>query len=146
IDFALFYASGQVMDRFGRLWAAMPAMLLMGCGFLALSLTHDGDTAILWFGMLAGMLGVGNGLSSGILMTLGADAAPRQNPAAFLGSWRTLTDAGGALAPLLIAGVTAIASLSVAAALMGAVGLIGAYGFFRWIPRGEPERDPGETD
>ena len=24
IDFALFYASGQVMDRFGRLWAAMP--------------------------------------------------------------------------------------------------------------------------
>ncbi|MGL3151169.1 MFS transporter [Microbacterium sp. A82] len=146
IDFALFYASGQVMDRFGRLWAAMPAMLLMGCGFLALSLTHDGDAAILWFGMLAGVLGVGNGLSSGILMTLGADAAPRQNPAAFLGSWRTLTDAGGALAPLLIAGVTAIASLSVAAALMGAIGLIGAYGFFRWIPRGEPERDPGETD
>ena len=30
IDFALFYASGQVMDRFGRLWAALPAMLLMG--------------------------------------------------------------------------------------------------------------------
>jgi MFS family permease len=24
IDFALFYASGQVMDRFGRLWAALP--------------------------------------------------------------------------------------------------------------------------
>ena len=32
IDFALFYASGQVMDRFGRLWAALPAMLLMGAG------------------------------------------------------------------------------------------------------------------
>jgi hypothetical protein len=30
IDFALFYASGQVMDRFGRLWAALPAMVLMG--------------------------------------------------------------------------------------------------------------------
>ena len=41
IDFALFYASGQVMDRFGRLWAALPAMLLMGAGFLALSFTHD---------------------------------------------------------------------------------------------------------
>src|SRR5690606_7124721 len=37
IDFALFYASGQVMDRFGRLWAAMPAMVLMGAGFLVLS-------------------------------------------------------------------------------------------------------------
>ena len=41
IDFALFYASGQVMDRFGRLWAALPAMVLMGLGFLALAFTHD---------------------------------------------------------------------------------------------------------
>ncbi len=135
IDFALFYASGQVMDRFGRLWAAMPAMVLMGGGFLTLSFTHDGDAAVLWFGMLAAVLGVGNGLSSGILMTLGADSAPQQNPAAFLGSWRTLTDAGGASAPLIVAGVTAIASLPVAAAVMGLVGFLGAFGFVRWIPR-----------
>ncbi|WP_300267695.1 MFS transporter [Microbacterium sp.] len=135
IDFALFYASGQVMDRFGRLWAAMPAMLLMGAGFFALAFTHDGDAAVLWFGMLAAVLGVGNGLSSGILMTLGADSAPQQNPAAFLGSWRTLTDAGGASAPLIVAGVTAIASLPVAAAVIGVIGFLGAWGFVRWIPR-----------
>src|SRR5690606_24649144 len=73
IDFALFYASGQVMDRFGRLWAAMPAMVLMASGFLVLSLTRDGEAAVLWFGMLAALLGVGNGLSSGILLTLGSD-------------------------------------------------------------------------
>ena len=138
IDFALFYASGQVMDRFGRLWAAMPAMVLMGAGFLVLSFTHDGEAAILWFGMLAAVLGVGNGLSSGILLTLGADVAPKSEPAAFLGSWRTLTDAGGAVAPLIVAGVTAVASLSVATGVMGLVGLIGALGFLRWIPRFSP--------
>uniref|UniRef100_UPI00211A3875 MFS transporter n=1 Tax=Microbacterium sp. BF1 TaxID=2821146 RepID=UPI00211A3875 len=82
IDFALFYASGQVMDRFGRLWAAMPAMVLMGAGFLALSFTHDVDAAVLWFGMFAAVLGVGNGLSSGILLTLGADVAPKREPIA----------------------------------------------------------------
>ncbi|WP_460797649.1 MFS transporter [Microbacterium sp. GXF0217] len=142
IDFALFYASGQVMDRFGRLWAAMPAMVLMGSGFLVLSFTHDGEAAVLWFGMLAAVLGVGNGLSSGILLTLGADVAPRAEPAAFLGSWRTLTDAGGAVAPLLVSGVTAMASLSVATGLMGLVGLIGALGFVRWIPKFSPRR-PG---
>ncbi|MGO2747859.1 MFS transporter [Microbacterium sp.] len=141
IDFALFYASGQVMDRFGRLWAAMPAMVLMGAGFLALSFTHDGDSAVLWFGMLAAVLGVGNGLSSGILLTLGADVAPKTNPAPFLGSWRTLTDAGGAVAPLLVSGVTAVASLSAAAAVMGVVGFVGALGFIRWIPRFSPRRD-----
>lgn len=138
IDFALFYASGQVMDRFGRLWAAMPAMVLMGAGFLALSVTHDGDAAVLWFGMLAAVLGVGNGLSSGILLTLGADVAPPRDPAPFLGSWRTLTDAGGALAPLLVSGVTALVSLPVACAAMGLVGLLGAAGFLRWIPRFVP--------
>ena len=138
IDFALFYASGQVMDRFGRLWAALPAMVLMGSGFLVLSLTHDGDMAVLWFGMLAAVLGVGNGLSSGILMTLGADVAPRREPAAFLGSWRMLSDIGGSAAPLLVSGVTAIASLSVASAAIGVIGLLGAAGFLRWIPRYVP--------
>lgn len=145
IDFALFYASGQVMDRFGRLWAAMPAMVLMGGGFLALSFTHDGSAAVLWFGMLAAVLGVGNGLSSGILLTLGADVAPKSEPAAFLGSWRTLTDAGGAIAPLLISGVVAAASLPVAVAVMGVVGVAGAAGFLRWIPMFVPiEKKPGD--
>ena len=140
IDFALFYASGQVMDRFGRLWAALPAMVLMGAGFLVLSLTHDGSTNVLWFGMIAAVLGVGNGLSSGILLTLGADVAPHSEPAAFLGSWRTLTDAGGAIAPLLFSGIAAISSLAIGAAAMGAIGVLGAAGFLRWIPRFVPRR------
>ena len=142
IDFALFYASGQVMDRFGRLWAAMPAMLLMGAAFLALSFTHDLDASVLWFGMFAAVLGVGNGLSSGILLTLGADVAPKREPAAFLGSWRTLTDAGGAGAPLLVSAITAVASLSIAAAAMGVIGLVGAAGFLRWIPKFVPRTRP----
>lgn len=140
IDFALFYASGQVMDRFGRLWAALPAMLLMGAGFLALSLTHDVAEPGLWFGMFGAVLGVGNGLSSGILLTLGADVAPPADPAPFLGSWRTLTDAGGAAAPLLVSAVTAIASLPVAIAVVGVIGLLGAAGFVRWVPRFVPRQ------
>ena len=141
IDFALFYASGQVMDRFGRMWAAMPAMLLMGLGFLALSLTHELDAATMWFGMFAVVLGVGNGLSSGILLTLGADLAPEREPATFLGSWRTLTDAGGAVAPLIVSGLTAAVSLPVAAAAMGVIGLVGAVGFVVWIPRYIPRKE-----
>ncbi|MGX1696687.1 MFS transporter [Microbacterium keratanolyticum] len=142
IDFALFYASGQVMDRFGRLWAALPATILMGSGFIALSFTHDGDMAVLWFGLFAAVLGVGNGLSSGILLTLGADVAPQDAPAAFLGSWRTLTDVGGATAPLLFSAIAAASSIMVATGAMGVIGLLGAAGFLRWIPRFAP-RPPG---
>jgi MFS family permease len=146
IDFALFYASGQVMDRFGRLWAAMPAMVLMGAGFLAMSFTHDLDAAVIWFVIFAGVLGLGNGLSSGILLTLGADVSPKRQPAAFLGSWRTLTDAGGAVAPLLVAAITAVAALPFAAAAMGAISLLGAAGFLRWIPRFVPRPRPNEEE
>lgn len=135
IDFALFYASGQVMDRFGRLWAALPAMVLMGAGFIALAFTHDLPQAAMWFAMFAAVLGVGNGLSSGILLTLGADAAPKTEPAPFLGSWRTLTDAGAAVAPLVVSGIAAVASLAVATGVMGVVGLLGALAFVRWVPR-----------
>ncbi len=141
IDFALFYASGQVMDRFGRLWAALPAMVLMGAGFIALAFTHDLPQAAMWFAMFAAVLGVGNGLSSGILLTLGADVAPKTDPAPFLGSWRTLTDAGGAVAPLLVSGIAAVASLAVATGVMGAVGLVGALAFVRWVPRYVPRAE-----
>ncbi|HKP07204.1 MAG TPA: MFS transporter [Microbacterium sp.] len=142
IDFALFYASGQVMDRFGRLWAALPAMVLMGAGFVALAFTHDLPQAAMWFAMFAAVLGVGNGLSSGILLTLGADVAPKADPAPFLGSWRTLTDAGGAVAPLLVSGIAAVASLAVATGVMGAIGLVGALAFVRWVPRYVPRTRP----
>ncbi|WP_295787266.1 MFS transporter [uncultured Microbacterium sp.] len=138
IDFALFYASGQVMDRFGRLWAALPAMVLMGSGFLALSFTHELGSAAMWYAMFAAVLGVGNGLSSGILLTLGADIAPPDEPAAFLGSWRTLTDAGGAIAPLIVSALAAVASLSIGVAAMGVIAVLGAAGFIRWVPRYVP--------
>jgi MFS family permease len=140
IDFALFYASGQVMDRFGRLWAALPAMIVMGLGFLALAFTHDLSGAVVWYAVFAGVLGLGNGLSSGILLTLGADVAPRADPAPFLGSWRTLTDAGGAAAPLIVTAITALSSLAVGTAAIGVIGLLGAVGFIRWVPRFVPRR------
>jgi MFS family permease len=142
IDFALFYASGQVMDRFGRLWAALPAMVLMGAGFLALAFTHDLPDAAMWFAMFAAVLGVGNGLSSGILLTLGADVAPPDDPAPFLGSWRTLTDAGGATSPLLVSGIAAVSSLAVATGVVGGIALLGALAFLRWVPRFVPRVHP----
>ncbi len=138
IDFALFYASGQVMDRFGRLWAALPAMVLMGAGFVALAFTHDLAQSAMWFALFAAVLGVGNGLSSGILLTLGADAAPKADPAPFLGSWRTLTDAGGAAAPLLVSAIAAASTLAVASGVIGVIAFLGAAAFVRWVPRPTP--------
>ncbi|HMR49412.1 MAG TPA: MFS transporter [Arachnia sp.] len=146
LDFALFYASGQVMDRYGRLWAALPAMVLMGSGFLILSFTHDAGDAAAWFTGLAGLLGLANGLSSGILMTVGADLAPAGSPASFLGAWRLFTDTGSALAPVTVGAVAAAASLPLATGMVGALGLLGAAGLLRWGPRFLPHHGSRENN
>lgn len=134
VDFALFYTSGQVMDRFGRLWAALPATIGMAVAFLILSFTHDLPSAAGWLIACAVMIGLGNGLSSGIVLTLGADLAPPGNPASFLAAWRTLVDFGGAVAPLGVSALAA-ASLPLASAATGVLAVLGAAGFARWVPR-----------
>ena len=138
LDFALFYASGQVMDRFGRLWATLPAMTLMGVGFGVLAFSHEWAGAPVWFVVLAGVIGVGNGLSSGILMTLGADLAPQGDPAPFLGSWRLLCDGGGVLGPVVFSVLSGVATIGLAAGAIGVIAVAGAVGFWRWVPRFVP--------
>ncbi|MCU1472655.1 MFS transporter [Amnibacterium sp.] len=135
IDFALFFSSGQIMDRFGRLWSALPSMIGLAIGHLALLATAGLHSAVIWFIAIAMFLSVANGIGSGILMTFGADLAPRHDPAPFLGAYRFTGDAGNAAAPLVIAGVTAVSSVAVAAGVIGVVGLVGAGLIARWVPR-----------
>lgn len=140
LDFALFYASGQIMDRFGRLWSALPAMIGLGLGHIVLAFTHDVPGAIAWFIASAMFMSLANGVGSGILMTLGADLADQKNPAPFLGAWRFTADAGSAGAPLVLSVITAAVSISFASGVLGIVGLVGAGILLRYVPRYVPRR------
>ncbi|WP_104197770.1 MFS transporter [Cryobacterium sp. M15] len=140
IDFVLFYASGQIMDRFGRIWSAVPSMIGLGVGHVALAFTHDLPSNVGWFIGIALFLSLANGIGSGLLMTLGADLAPQRYPAPFLGAWRFTADFGSAAAPLALAGITALASLSIASGIVGVFGLFGAVLLSRYIPRFAPHR------
>ncbi|GAA1417264.1 MFS transporter [Agrococcus citreus] len=135
VDFALFFISGWVMDRFGRLWSVVPSLTLMAAAFAMLAVSHDLDAATGWFVAAALVLALGNGLGSGILMTLGADLADRRNPAPFLGAWRLTTDLGGAAAPLLISLLVSVASIAWAAGGLTALCIVGAGMLLRWLPR-----------
>lgn len=135
VDFSLFFLGGWMMDRFGRLWTVVPSALGLGLAHLVLAFTHDLAGAAIWFVAISIVAAIANGLGSGVLMTLGADLADRANPAPFLGAWRFTTDVGGASAPLLVAGTTAIASLSVAVGAIGVLGFVGAALLWRYAPR-----------
>ncbi|WP_420363977.1 MFS transporter [Curtobacterium aetherium] len=135
VDFALFYTSGWIMDRWGRLASALPCMLGLSICYFLLAWSGHLDARVGWFIAVAMAMSLANGVGSGILMTLGADLAPRDRPAPFLGAWRFTGDLGSAAAPLVISGVTAVATIAVASGVMGVLGLVGAGVLLRYVPR-----------
>ncbi|WIE62464.1 MFS transporter [Curtobacterium sp. MCLR17_032] len=135
VDFALFYTSGQIMDRWGRLASALPCMLGLSICYFLLAWSDHLDARVGWFIAVAMAMSLANGVGSGILMTLGADLAPADRPAPFLGAWRFTGDLGSAAAPLVISGVTALATIAVASGVMGVLGLVGAGILLRYVPR-----------
>lgn len=131
VDMLLFYPAGKVMDHFGRLWVGVPSMLVMGAALAALPLT----ATVGGLAAVAVVLGLGNGLSSGILMTLGADVAPPGTRVQFLGVWRVMSDVGLAAGPLALTAAAALGSVAGGVWLLAATSGASVLAQVRWVPR-----------
>ncbi|HEY5273457.1 MAG TPA: MFS transporter [Acidimicrobiales bacterium] len=131
LDALTFYPAGKVMDLHGRRSVAVPSVLIMGIAFCIMPLTHGPLTIAL----VAMVIGFGNGIGSGIVMTLAADTSPAIGRPTFLGVWRELADAGVGIGPLILSGVTAFAGLSAGLVVSGCVGFAAAATMWKWIPR-----------
>jgi len=129
IDMSLFFLGGFIMDRFGRMWVAVPSMIVLGVGLAGLALAHSVGAVI----VVACVLGLGNGIGSGIVMTLGSDASPEVGRAQFLSGWRLLSDTGNAVGPLLLSAITIVSSLAAATVSLGGVAFVGAAWLGYWI-------------
>ncbi len=138
IDMLVFYPAGKVMDRRGRAWVAVPSMLIMSISLLLMPLTAGAVTLLL----VALLIGFGNGIGSGVVMTLGADYSPARRRAQFLGIWRFLADLGSFSGPALLSGITAVASLGIGVAATGVIGLAAAAMLWYWIPRSPRAASP----
>lgn len=122
VDLAFMWPGGWLMDTYGRAVVAVPVVLSTAIACLALPLATSVAT------VLAAMLlmAVGNGLGSGIMMTMGADSAPAQGRAQFLGAWRLCGDIGFSGGPLLVGAVGAIAPLATVCVVTGSLTLAGS--------------------
>ncbi|AEC22013.1 transporter [Pusillimonas sp. T7-7] len=130
IDMLVFYPAGKIMDHYGRLWVALPCALTLAVSLLAIPLT----ATMAPFVLVCLLMGLGNGIGSGIVMTLGADGAPPNGRHEFLGIWRLITDTGTSAGPFILAGITALVSLAAGIAVVGSFGLASAYIFWRALP------------
>ena len=148
IDMMMFYPAGVIMDRFGRKFANVPSFALQAVGMALIPLTEafaaylnlpffsvgliTGEFIALLFA--ASLLGFGNGLSSGAMMTLGADLAPRDALSEFLGLWRLIGDGGRMSGPVCVGYVADLLGLSPAALAIAGIGLSAAGIFLFLVP------------
>lgn len=136
-DMLLFYPAGKIMDVAGRWWAAVPAFVILGVAHFLLPLVSTaGGLAV-----IAVLMGIGNGTSTGMVMTVGADVAPIVGRPQFLGAWRTLFDIGRGLGPLLISALIGVASIAAAAVAIGGTALLAAGALHIWVPKRLSEAD-----
>jgi MFS family permease len=136
VDMAFFYPAGRLMDLRGRAVVAVTSMLGLAAALLLLPLT----TSVVTFTLVALLAGLGNGMGSGIVMTLGADLSPPGQRPTFFGIWRVISDTGTGAGPFLLAGIAAAVSLGAGVIAMGGVALLAAAAMGHWIPRHPPRR------
>ncbi|WP_422116900.1 MFS transporter [Brachybacterium sp. UNK5269] len=143
-EILLVIPAGTLMDRFGRAAVAVPCAVLMGAGFLLLALLSTvladrGESLALVALLVPSLLiGLGNGLGSGIVMTLGIDVSPVHGRTRYLAWWNTMLGAGRLAAPLIVTAITLVAPVAVAGAATGAISVAGGIWLARALPRVTP--------
>jgi MFS family permease len=130
VDMSLFYPAGLIMDRWGRKFAIVPCFLLQAIGMSLVPLTMSLAGLL----MAAMLIGLGNGLGSGTMMTLGADLAPQNWRGEFLGVWRLVGDVGATGGPLVAGSVAGLLVLPAAAWAMAGAGLMAVAIFVLFVP------------
>lgn len=125
VDMSMFFPAGYLMDRFGRKFATVPSFAIMGIGLALLPFASNFAT----MAAIGVVIGLGNGLGSGSMMTLGADLAPEGAVGEFLGIWRLIGDIGMVIGPLLVGFIASNMSLANSAVILGAAGLVSSMMF-----------------
>lgn len=136
VDVALFYPAGVIMDKFGRKYAIVPSFTLQALGLLIVPFA-TGFAGLL---VAAAVTGMGNGLSSGTMMTLGSDLAPKDALGEFLGLWRLIGDGGFTGGPVIVGAIADVLALAPAAIVMAGIGLASAGLFAFGVPETHPRK------
>ncbi len=138
MEVVAFYPVGVLMDRKGRKWASVPSVSLLALGVGAIPLTSTAVTLT----VVGILIGLANGMGAGLNMTLSSDFAPPEARSEFIGLWRLVGDLGTMGGPMVVAGLTSIATLGASAFGMAFVGAAGAALLWLVVPETRVKDDP----
>ena len=112
--------AGNILDKAGRKWAAVPCTIGLSLGLILMPLTTGFVSLTIVFCLMA----AANGLGSGIAMTISSDLAPKNASPEFLGIWRFITDSSQVTGPAIAAYIAKIFTLSFSPLVVGGIGLV----------------------
>lgn len=124
LDFAVCYLGGSLADRVGRIHVAVGTLVAFGLSHVAVALALAVPAGGVVYVVAVAVMSTANGISGGLIPTIGSDLADPDAPAAFLSAWRLVTDAGGSAAPLVVAafaGALGLGSACLAMAFTAAI-------------------------
>lgn len=150
VEIVMFVPAGTLMDRRGRAAVAVPALLVSGLSYALLAVlavtigTQSHTGAVVAVTLSALLVALGNGLSAGIVMTLGIDLSPEEHRTRHLARWNTITSVGRFAGPGLVTGITFFAPVAAAGLATGVLCVAGGLWLWRFLPgvTPSPNRPP----
>jgi MFS family permease len=133
IDAILFSYAGKIMDGYGRAFAGVLSVSIMTISLLTVVPVTTFSSLLL----CAIGTGIGNGISSGIIVAFGADLAPNDSSKSkFLGYFRLCADLGEFVGPLIVGLVAQFTSIPTMINTVVTVGVVGSFWLIKFVPDG----------
>lgn len=149
MDFVFFPLGGYIMDARGYWLAGALSSAIGGVGLLPIAFVSAAGALSLAYGLLTSaalVTGIGNGLSSGIVMAIGASTAPSNAAGPVLSIFNFTASLGGVVGPLVVG---ALCNTSLAAGVLASVGVAAAscvwWGFLLPRPPRKAPQPPAEA-
>ena len=148
VDSLMFPIAGFIMDKFGRRYTGIPAFIILGFSLVLIGTVDNPLMFLTSYSTLilsAIMSGIGNGISSGLVLTIGSDLSPPNNRGGFLGIWRLISDGGGAAGPTVMGIIANSYSLATASFSSGFIAITGII-FLRFFVKETLEKNNSKTE
>ena len=112
------YPAGVLVDRLGRKTVIVPATIATGFAFLLYSFAPS----YIWFLAACAVWGISSAASGSAPAAYAADIAPREHAATAMSAYRTISDAGYVIGPILLGVIADLFGMT--AALVTASGML----------------------
>ena len=148
VDSLMFPIAGFIMDKFGRRYTGIPAFIILGFSLVLIGTVDNPLMFLTSYSTLilsAIMSGIGNGISSGLVLTIGSDLSPPNNRGGFLGIWRLISDGGGAAGTTVMGIIANSYSLATASFSSGIIAITGII-FLRFFVKETLEKNNSKTE